>query len=295
MLDYNGNIWYWGNKDAVGIEDAEHENQKTPKILLSAVEEGPFIYISTNHSKNLAVTHGGYVIGFGHFDGKDTVKVGLDNKEDKNLITSKSGCKWKLIKSEDDVVNTLYVVAGFTHNILVTEKGYPYSWGNNINGRCGVSSNVAQTDVVIGKRKDSDSDEDANANNTNSEGLYIDQPQNIKLLRRLFKRNVRDNKNALEVHVHHNNKDVENDEAPEDSDDDMKIKNLKFNVQEQLKETKLTLSEESLYNKDLSLKFKLRVIVQRIHESMKHLQSMYNKQFFNTESSLISGIYNFQK
>jgi hypothetical protein len=73
----------------------------------------------------------------------------------------------------------------------------------------------------------------------------------------------------------------------------MKAKNLKFSVQEQLKETRLTLSEDSLYNKDLSLKLRLTTIVKRLHESMKYLQNMYYTQFFNTESSLISGIYNF--
>lgn len=45
MLDHDGNIWYWGNKSAVGIKDIEHEHQKKPKILLNNYEEGPFMYV----------------------------------------------------------------------------------------------------------------------------------------------------------------------------------------------------------------------------------------------------------
>jgi alpha-tubulin suppressor-like RCC1 family protein len=196
MLDYNGNIWFWGNKSAVGIEDAEHENQKIPKILLSGVEEGPFTHISTNHSKNLAVTQSGYIIAFGSIDGKDNLKIASGNKEDKNLIKSRSGCKWKPIKSENDVFNTLYVAAGYTNNVIITDKGYPYVWGNNINGRCGVVLNSIQIDVLMGQRKDSDSEEDFNAitDHDHSEGLYIEQPQNVKSLKKLFKRNIRDDK-----------------------------------------------------------------------------------------------------
>jgi len=65
MLDSIGNIWFWGNKLSVGIKDEDHEDQKHPKILMSYYEEGPFMYISTNHTKNIAVTNTGYMISFG--------------------------------------------------------------------------------------------------------------------------------------------------------------------------------------------------------------------------------------
>lgn len=64
-LDRHGNLWYWGSKSSVGIEDIEHEHQKVPAVLLSADEVEPIVNISVRHDQNLAVTATGRIIGFG--------------------------------------------------------------------------------------------------------------------------------------------------------------------------------------------------------------------------------------
>ena len=43
MLDTEGNIWYWGNKNSVGIKDLEHPHQKHPEILFNSQDLGPFM------------------------------------------------------------------------------------------------------------------------------------------------------------------------------------------------------------------------------------------------------------
>ena len=109
MLDNDGNIWYWGNKAAVGIKDIEHEHQKQPKILLSAYEEGPFIYISTKHKNNLAITSSGKIITFGAEENKSGLKIDVDAKESSFMQVASSGCKWKSVVPETKIINAVLV------------------------------------------------------------------------------------------------------------------------------------------------------------------------------------------
>lgn len=91
MLDSDGNIWYWGNKAAAGIKYIENEHQKQPRILLSANEEGPFIYISTKHKNNLAITSSGKIITFGAEENKSGLKIHEDAKESTYMQVASSG------------------------------------------------------------------------------------------------------------------------------------------------------------------------------------------------------------
>ena len=63
-LDENGQIWFWGNKNSVGIEDLQEDKQFRPSKLDTHVKE-PFKYIASSEEHNLAVTASGMVYGFG--------------------------------------------------------------------------------------------------------------------------------------------------------------------------------------------------------------------------------------
>lgn len=106
LLDTRGNIWYWGNKLAVGIKDDKNSDQKFPKILLSETE-GPFTYISTNHYSNLAVTSTGSMISFG---GNNPSEVFKEHEDDDKLQIANSGCHCRRIVSmSSSTLSAVYI------------------------------------------------------------------------------------------------------------------------------------------------------------------------------------------
>ena len=264
MLDSNGNIWFWGNKLSAGIKDEDSEDQKIPKILLSYFEEGPFIYISTNHTKNLAITANGYLISFGNQDPNEGLKRDSDVVEEK-FNTSHSGCRWKLIKPMSSVITAIYVQCGYTHNITITDKGYPYAWGNNINSRCGINSGINDIQNI--------SDDESDDAKLDTESAFVELPQSIPFLRKMFKKNTRHHKQLLQNNANANLlKENEDDfeKKSDDSDNEIKMKNM--SEQELLEERKLALSDEILKNRDLSLKVKCQSVIQLINESSNSVQ-----------------------
>lgn len=124
VLDENGQIWFFGNKNSVGIEDLQEEKQFTPqKLELPSKIKESFKYITSNEEHNLAVTASGIVYGFG----KNThSKINSSKKE------------FIYFENVDSDEKARLTSCGANHSVLIDLKGVPYSWGNTLNGRCGL-------------------------------------------------------------------------------------------------------------------------------------------------------------
>lgn len=183
----------------------------------------------------------------------------------------------------------MYVSWSYTHSCVITDKGYPYAWGNNKNGRWGVAT---YNNIAEGLEDDSESDEDKDVKfDENKDEKYIENPRLIFSMRKILKTNkIEDKKIAKEV----KSDDYLFGEESDDSDDEnRKITNYKFDIQDQLKEYKNALSEESLKTEDQSLGALLGSLIKRINENIKILQNSRFNQFFKTETSIIASLYNF--
>lgn len=249
--------------------------------------------ISTNQEKNLAISSNGRILSFGSEENKADLKLDLEQKESEFMHTASSGCRWKYIFPEAKIIQAVYVSCGYTHNCVVTDKGYPYVWGNNINGRWGIQLHNKYNEA---DGDDTESDEEnLNPNDLKYEGLYIENPQLVQEMRRTFKRNWKEEKlyKKLDDKGMGGGADHMNDHGDSDSDEGMKLKNLKFSVQEKLKETKMVLNEETIKMKDQSLKSTLNGLVSRINKNLNLIQVSRYHQYFITESVIISGIYKF--
>ena len=76
-----------------------------------------------------------------------------------------------------------------------------------------------------------------------------------------------------------------------ESDQDAKVKQLKFDVQQKLKETKSVLNEKDLRMRDQTLKSKLNTLIQRINENVQSLKFDRDHEFFVTETVIITSLY----
>ena len=83
----------------------------------------PFKFISSGEEHNLGITKTGLVYGFGY------------NKYYK-INSSKS----ELIYFErvDTEERGKLVSCGANHSVIINMKGIPFTWGNTLNGRCGL-------------------------------------------------------------------------------------------------------------------------------------------------------------
>lgn len=184
FLDYFGNIWFWGKKSGVGIEDINNEYQKVPKVLLTPREWGKVLHISSYHNKNLAVTDEGNIIYFGEKEENYLDSEHEANDENKYSI-AKSGWMWRKIDYDVNIKPT-YIKWGLTHNICISSKGYPFAWGSNINGRCGV-----RLDEDKDPNEENSDNEDDNFNPDKiEEKLEIEKPQIVYNLRKILKSNI---------------------------------------------------------------------------------------------------------
>ncbi len=65
-LDTDGQIWFFGHKLSVGIEDYSDEKQSIPvRLEIPPHINEPIKFISTGDDHNLAITLSGEVFGFG--------------------------------------------------------------------------------------------------------------------------------------------------------------------------------------------------------------------------------------
>jgi len=183
FLDYFGNVWFWGKKSGVGIEDINNEYQKIPKLLLTPREWGKILHVSSYHNKNLAVTDEGAIIYFGEKE-ESYLDSEFDANEENKYNISKSGWMWRKIEYDSNIKPT-YIKWGLTHNIWISSKGYPFSWGNNINGRWGIKLDQQYDQNEENSDKESQFDP-----NKIEENLEIDKPQLIYSLRKVLKGNV---------------------------------------------------------------------------------------------------------
>lgn len=124
-LDESGNIWFFGNKNSVGIVELEEEEKQFKPVRLetpSYIKE-KFKYIASSEEHILAVTVSGTVYGFG----KNThSKINSNKKE------------FLYFEHVDSEEKATLVSCGTNHSVLIDMKGVPYTWGNTLNGRCGL-------------------------------------------------------------------------------------------------------------------------------------------------------------
>ena len=87
-LDNDGNIWYWGCKSSVGIDDVKHEHQKTPALLIKSSNKIRFVNISVRHNLNHAITVKGQIIEFGQERVKSNENM-FDDSIDEDQVVSR--------------------------------------------------------------------------------------------------------------------------------------------------------------------------------------------------------------
>lgn len=100
--------------------------------------------------------------------------------------------------------------------------------------------------------QESDDDEDVVEAKLESQTIYIENPQCIQSLRKLFKKNTRQYKIMRDKDE--KLKKEKDDEKKEDSDEELKLKNISFKAKMQQK--KAILTDDFLMNRDNSLKIK---------------------------------------
>ena len=86
-LDNDGNIWYWGSKSSVGIDDVKHEHQKTPALLIKSSSKTRFVNISVRQNLNHAITVKGQIIEFGEDRGKSNENMFEDSLDEDQIVS----------------------------------------------------------------------------------------------------------------------------------------------------------------------------------------------------------------
>lgn len=202
------------------------------------------------------------------------------------VFIEESGCKWFEVQPENKV-KAMYVSRGYTHHCLITKKGYPYAWGSNRNGRCGIVNNQEENL--------DDSDSDVDKDQVNDDKVEISAPRIIFNLVKRLKQNRDEEKKRMANEALRYMSDDDDPKSEDSDDNNKKAANYKYDVQEKLKENKTVLSEEYLKMDDQSLKANLSSLVKNIHENIRALQNSRFNQFFKTETSIIASLYNFPK
>ena len=236
---------------------------------------------------------------FGEEENKSGLNIDESFVSDSDYNISRSGCKWKVIEWENKNIHSVFVACGYSHHCILTNKGYPYSWGNNVNGRCGIQLKDKYKKEALNQEDTDSNDENDQAGIIDLDSNYIGQPLIIQNLKNVFRENIRivkeNEKNEEKNKNDDGNEDGKNQKADNDSDENIKKKNQEFSCQEKLQESKTVLNEDTLKLKDLSLKAKLNSLVARINENVRSLTIHTNHQLFQTETTIISGIFNFPK
>lgn len=160
-LDTRGQIWFFGQKPSVGIEDLSEDKQFTPvKLEIPPHIRENFKFISTGEDHNLAISESGIVYGFGK---NSFTKI----NQSKDLQNRSGGLVY--FEQVDSDEKARLVACGAHHSVLADSNGVPYTWGNVTNGRCGLKF-----------EEDSGSGKDQN----------ISQPTVIYYLKLMFTREI---------------------------------------------------------------------------------------------------------
>mmetsp|Transcript_6720 Transcript_6720/g.9761 ORF Transcript_6720/g.9761 Transcript_6720/m.9761 type:complete len:345 (+) Transcript_6720:269-1303(+) len=137
ILTKNGNIYSWG-MNAAGQCGLEHQNitvEKPTKINIQLEyedEKVTHIYIGKAHSVAQTNKHNLYGWGWNE-DGQCGVGSFME------YITRPKRIK---IRREEDDIKIKQISVGGYHNLMLTEKGTLYTWGENLYGECGTGTNV---------------------------------------------------------------------------------------------------------------------------------------------------------
>ena len=184
----------------------------------------------------------------------------------------------------------VYSICGYTNNCIVTEKGYPYTWGCNINGRCGIKLSNRINELEDQDAFDSE-DEDLHEKYKTDDRI-IQFPERVQDLIKILKKNTKEEE-RFKIKNPDDDEDDLDDEVDDnsESDQDAKVKQLKFDVQQKLKETKSVLNEKDLRMRDQTLKSKLNTLIQRINENVQSLKFDRDHEFFVTETVIITSLY----
>lgn len=112
VLDSTGQLWYFGLVASLGLIEKEEKQMVITKLDMPGnIKQEPIVYISTKDEQNLALSVSGKIVMFGK-----------DNSPNYVPFADKA---------------TL-ICCGPEHFISCDTKAYPYSWGNALNGRCGI-------------------------------------------------------------------------------------------------------------------------------------------------------------
>ena len=124
-LDTQGQIWFFGHKPSVGIEDLAEEKQFTAvRLEIPGHIRERFKYIEAGEDHNLAITESGLVYGFGR-----NTFMKINQAHGETLV---------YFEQVDSDEKARLVACGAHHSVFADLNGVPYTWGNVTNGRCGL-------------------------------------------------------------------------------------------------------------------------------------------------------------
>ena len=255
-LDYEGNVWFWGSKRAIGQLDFVNENQLEPILILGPQEGGPFKFVAAGANHNMVISKKGEVFGFG---GNEFHKINASNEVVLQPVK---------VQLENVEKICTYVSCGFNHSCLVTAKGHPYTWGNTSNGRCGVRAEMQET-------------------NTGKVEATFAAPHLVRSLAEELKRE----RQNLERLLQNENINLGQDEEEKGGDFNQVVP--RFKVQRLLKANRSLCNDENLINADHNLHTRLNLITEKLHETLNKLQHLFNVEFYRSEQNIVSRIYTF--
>lgn len=157
LLDSEGNIWFSGQLQGIGLDEADNE-KRAEFCMLSSLSKKmpsePMLYIASGTNHNLCLSGTGKIYGFGK---NDYCKSGGKPEEESVFF--------KEFKANE--VSMALISCGKRHSVACDSKGMPYSWGNFTLGRLGINPKT-----YTQKEK---------------ELLCIDRPKEIAKFKEIFK------------------------------------------------------------------------------------------------------------
>ncbi|CAI9560252.1 unnamed protein product, partial [Staurois parvus] len=136
VLSLDGEVYAWGYNNCGQIGTGTTTNQQIPRKVSAQLQSKAVVAVAAGPTCSMAITDNGQVYGWGY---NGTGQLGLGSTGNQ-LIP----CRVVFVQQ----VCVVQIVCGYSHTMGLTDQGYLYSWGANMNGQLGIGNKSNQLSPV---------------------------------------------------------------------------------------------------------------------------------------------------
>ncbi|XP_072254755.1 RCC1 and BTB domain-containing protein 1 [Pyxicephalus adspersus] len=136
VLSLEGEVFAWGYNNCGQIGTGTTSNQPVPRKVSAQLQSKTVVAVAAGPTCSMAITDNGQVYGWGY---NGTGQLGLGSTGNQ-LIP----CRVVFVQQ----VCVVQIVCGYSHTMGLTDQGYLYSWGANMNGQLGIGNKSNQLSPV---------------------------------------------------------------------------------------------------------------------------------------------------